>query len=143
MPSPSFLNFLADPESRKAIGRGLLDAANRGMVANALGGPVDMATQVANLGIAGAGYLGHKSGLLSRPLDLIDSRNVPGSSEWIGQKMQNAGMVSENRNALAEAGMGLLAPVAFKGAQKVGGLLYTAEQAAAANAVMLYSPSQR
>lgn len=134
MPNPTFLNFLADPASQKAIGRGLLDSANRGMVANALGGPVDLATQAANLGIAGVGYLGHKAGLLSRPLDLIDSRNVPGSSEWIGQKMQNAGMVSENRNALAEAGMGLLAPVAFKGAQKVGGLLYNAEQAAAANA---------
>ena len=46
--------------------------------------------------------------------------------------MQNAGMVSPNRNALAEAGMGLLSPVAFKGAQKVGG--HNVEQNALANA---------
>lgn len=131
---PGLLNFLADPESQRAMKNGLLDAANRGMVAGTLGGPVDLATTVANLGIAGAGYLGHKAGLLDRPPELINPLSVPGSSEWIGQKMQNAGMVSPNRNALAEAGMGLLSPVAFKGAQKFGGLLYNVEQNALANA---------
>lgn len=130
----SILNFLTDPDSQKAVGRGLLDAANRGMVANSLGAPVDMATQIANLGVAGAGYLGHKLGLLSTPPDLIDPRSVPGSSEWIGQKMQNAGIVSANRNPVAEIGMGLLAPAAYQGAQKLSGLLYNAEQAALANA---------
>ena len=131
---PGLLNFLADPESQRAMKNGLLDAANRGMVASTLGGPVDVATTLTNLLIAGGGYAGHKAGLLSSPPELIDSRNVPGSSEWIGQKMQNAGMVSPNRNALAEAGMGLLSPVAFKGAQKIGGLLYNVEQNALANA---------
>lgn len=131
---PGLLNFLADPESQRAMKNGLLDAANRGMVASTLGGPVDVATTLTNLLIAGGGYAGHKAGLLSSPPELIDSRNVPGSSEWIGQKMQNAGMVSPNRNALAEAGMGLLSPVAFKGAQKMGGLLYNVEQNALANA---------
>lgn len=134
MGKPSIWNFLRDPESQRSVGNGLLDAANRGMVANSLGSLVDLSTNVANLGIAGAGYIGHKTGLLSQPPDLIDSRNVPGSSEWIGQKMQNAGMVSPNRNALAEFGMGLLSPVAYKGAQKVGGLLYNVEQNALANA---------
>lgn len=128
------LGFFSDKDSQKAMKNGLLDAANRGMVASTLGGPVDLATTVANLGIAGAGYLGHKAGLLDRPPELINPLSVPGSSEWIGQKMQNAGMVSPNRNALAEAGMGLLSPVAFKGAQKVGGLLYNVEQNALANA---------
>jgi hypothetical protein len=47
--------------------------------------------------------------------------------------MQSAGMVSGNRNALAEAGMGLLSPVTLNGAQKVGGLLYGAESNALAN----------
>lgn len=131
---PNLLNFFADKDSQKAMKNGLLDAANRGMVASTLGGPVDLATTLTNLLIAGGGYAGHKAGLLSSPPDLIDSRNVPGSSEWIGQKMQNAGMVSPNRNALAEAGMGLLSPVAYKGAQKVGGLLYNVEQNALANA---------
>lgn len=134
MPQPSIFGFLRDRESQKGVGQGLLDAANRGMVAGALGAPVDMATQAANLGVAGAGYLGHKLGLLSTPFDLIDSKTVPGSSEWIGQKMQNSGMVTESRNPVAEAGMGLLSPVAFKAAQKAGGLLAGAEMKAAENA---------
>jgi len=133
MAKPSIWNFLRDPESQRSVGNALLDAANRGMVANSLGSLVDLSTNVANLGIAGAGYIGHKTGLLSQPPELIDSRSVPGSSEWIGQKMQNAGMVSPNRNALAELGMGLLSPVAYKGAQRVGGVLYGAEQNALAN----------
>lgn len=130
---PGLLDFLRDRESQKAMGQGLLDAANRGMVAGTLGAPVDMATQAANLGVAGVGYLGHKLGLLQVPPDLIDSRNVPGSSEWIGQKMQNAGMVTENRNPVAEAGMGLLSPLAYMGAQKAGKALYQAESQAAKN----------
>ena len=130
---PGLLDFLRDRESQKAMGQGLLDAANRGMVAGTLGAPVDMATQAANLGVAGVGYLGHKLGLLQVPPDLIDSKNVPGSSEWIGQKMQNAGMVTENRNPVAEAGMGLLSPVAYMGAQKAGKALYQAESQAAKN----------
>ncbi len=127
-------NFLRDPQARSEMRNALTDSANRGMVAGSLGAPVDLATTLTNLLIAGGGYVGHKTGLLSQPPDLIDSRNVPGSSEWIGQKMQNAGAVSPNRNALAEFGMGLLSPVAYKGAQKVGGLLYNAETNALANA---------
>lgn len=126
-------NFLRDPQARSEMRNALTDSANRGMVAGSLGAPVDLATTLTNLLIAGGGYVGHKTGLLSQPPDLIDSRNVPGSSEWIGQKMQNAGAVSPNRNALAEFGMGLLSPVAYKGAQKIGGLLYNAESNALAN----------
>ena len=131
---PSFTDFLRDADEWRKFGRSLTDAANRGMVAATLGAPVDMATQAANLGVAGVGYAGHKLGLLSAPPELIDSRSVPGSSEWIGQKMQGAGMVSGNRNAVAELGMGLLSPVALKGAQKAGGLLASAEMKAAENA---------
>lgn len=131
MPTPSLFDFLRDAESWRGMRQGLTDAANRGMVAGTLGAPVDMATQAANLGIAGVGYLGHKTGLLSTPPDLIDPRNVPGSSEWIGQKMQNAGAVSANRNAPAEFAAGLLSMGVPKAAQKVGGLLYQAEQNAA------------
>lgn len=134
MPSPSLFDFLRDAESWRGMRQGLTDAANRGMVAGTLGAPVDMATQAANLGIAGVGYLGHKTGLLSAPPELLDSRNVPGSSEWIDQKMQNAGAVSANRNPVAEMGMGLLSPVAFKAAQKAGGLLAGVEMKAAENA---------
>lgn len=133
MPAPSLFDFLRDAESWRGMRQGLADAANRGMVAGTLGAPVDMATQAANLGIAGVGYLGHKAGLLSTPPELLDSRNVPGSSEWIGQKMQDVGAVSANRNPVAEMGMGLLSPVAFKAAQKAGGLLANAEMRAAQN----------
>jgi len=129
----NLLNFLRDSQAQSEMRNALTDAANRGMVAGSLGAPVDMATTVANLLIAGGGYAGHKMGLLSQPPELIESRNVPGSSEWIGKKMQNAGVVSPNRNALAEFGMGLLSPVAYKGAQKAGGLLYKAETNALAN----------
>lgn len=130
---PGLLDFIRDPESQKRVGRGLLDAANRGLVANTLGGPVDMATALANLGVAGVGYAGHKAGLLKTPPDLIDPATVPGSSEWIGKKMERAGMVSQDRNPVAEAGFSMLAPVAYKGAQKAGGLLFNAEQKAAQN----------
>ena len=106
-------NFLRDPQARSEMRNALTDSANRGMVAGSLGAPVDMATTLTNLLIAGGGYLGHKTGLLSQPPDLIDSRNVPGSSEWIGSKMEHAGAVSPNRNALAEFGMGLLCCVTW------------------------------
>lgn len=130
----NILNFLRDPQAQSEMRNALVDAANRGMVAGTLGAPVDMATTLTNLLIAGGGYVGHKTGLLQKPPDLIDSRNVPGSSEWIGSKMERAGFVSPNRNQLAEIGMGLLSPVAYKGAQKMGGLLYNVEQNALANA---------
>ena len=64
-----------------------------------LGGPVDLATTLTNFADCWRRIRWTQSGALSSLPDLIDSRNVPGSSEWIGQKMQNAGMVSPNRNA--------------------------------------------
>ena len=76
----NLLNFLRDSQAQSEIRNALADAANRGMVAGSLGAPVDMATTLTNLLIAGGGYAGHKAGLLSQPPELIDSRNVPGSS---------------------------------------------------------------
>jgi len=134
MAEPSVWNFLRDQQSQRQVGQGLLDSFNRGAIGNTLGGPVDIATNALNLLIAGGGYVGHKSGLLSQPPELIDPAKAVGSSEWIGNKLQQFGAVTPNRNALAELGMGLLSPVAFKGAQKVGGALYNAETNALANA---------
>jgi hypothetical protein len=133
---PDLINFLKDPEVRRRITQGLLDSANRGLVANTLGGPVDLATAATNLGIAGAGYLAHKTGLVDRPPELIDPQTVAGSSEWIGEQMRRNGLVSDNRNPIAEAGFSMLAPVAYKGAQKVGGAVYQMEQNAAAPRTM-------
>lgn len=129
-----FLNFLMDPNERKKILAALLDSANRGMVAGTLGAPVDVATQAANLGIAGAGYAGHKLGLLNEPPELIDPSRAIGSSEWIGRKLQERGIVSPNRNEIAEMGMAMLSPVAARGAGAVGRGLARADLAAAENA---------
>lgn len=129
-----FLNFLMDPNERKKILAALLDSANRGMVAGTLGAPVDVATQAANLGIAGAGYAGHKLGLLNEPPELIDPSHAIGSSEWIGRKMQERGIVSPNRNEIAEMGMAMLSPVAARGGAAVGRSVAKADLAAAENA---------
>lgn len=126
--------FLRDPNEQAKYANALTDVVNRGLVAGTFGAPVDLATQAANLLVAGAGYTGHKLGLLSQPPDLIDPASVPGSSEWIGRKMQSAGLLGDYRNPIAELGAAMLSPVAMKGAVKAGGLLAQAELAGAANA---------
>jgi hypothetical protein len=50
-----------------------------------MGTPVDLATDVANLGIAGYGYGAHKLGLIDTPPDLIEKKNVPFSSDWLAK----------------------------------------------------------
>lgn len=55
-------NFLRDPQARSEMRNALTDSANRGMVAGSLGAPVDLATTLTNLLIAGGGYVGHKTG---------------------------------------------------------------------------------
>ena len=93
---------LSDPAFRGDVGRGLLDALNRGLVAQVLGGPVDMANIGANAIRAGVGYAGHKMGLLSAAnMPALDDKPV-GGSEWIGDKLQKLGAVSGNRNEVAE-----------------------------------------
>lgn len=62
-----------------------LRGLGRGLTADVVGGPVDLATQATNLGIAGGGYLAHKLGLVKTPPDLIDPRNVPLSSDWFAK----------------------------------------------------------
>ena len=57
----------------------------RGLTADVVGTPADIATQATNLGIAGGGYLAHKLGLVQTPPDLIDPRNVPLSSDWFAK----------------------------------------------------------
>lgn len=126
--------FLRDPNEQKRYANALTDVANRGLLAGTFGAPVDLATQAANLLVAGAGYTGHKLGLLSQPPSLIDPASVPGSSEWIGNKMQRAGLLGDYRNPIAELGTAMLSPVAMKGAVKAGGLLAQADLAGAENA---------
>lgn len=69
----------------------LTDVMNRGVVAGTLGAPVDIAT------------------MAMRPFGY--SVEAPfGGSEWIGQQMENAGVVSKTRRPLAELASGLVLP---------------------------------
>lgn len=71
-----------DPQFRSDLARGLSNVANRG-VAAILGAPVDTAA----LGLSAVGF--------KHPAPV-------GGSEWIGQKMESAGLVSPERNPVAE-----------------------------------------
>jgi hypothetical protein len=77
------------------VGTGLRDAAYRGFC-SMVGGPVDLAT----MGMRKFGY------------DVPEAQ-VIGGSEWIGQQMQDAGLVSSSRNPLAEFLTSLLIPAAM------------------------------
>jgi hypothetical protein len=111
----------------KGIPRRVTDAVNRN-IATVLGTPVDAVTNAINLGIAGAGTLGHKLGLVSTPPNVIES--PIGGSEWFGQQMEQRGMVSPERNTYNEVMAGLLMPAATTRAAKT---LFNAEQQAARN----------
>jgi len=99
----------------------ILDAANRGIVAGTLGAPVDLSTGVVNAGLMGAGLLGHQLGLLNADQMPQPIAKPFLGSEWIGDRMQDAGMVSGERQPLAEFLAGMAAPGA--GAAKVPALM--------------------
>jgi hypothetical protein len=108
------LDGLLDSQFQQDVKRGLLDAGNRGFLGGLLGAPVDMAT------------------MALRPFGYSTEKPV-GGSEWIGQKLQDAGLVSGNRNTVAE----VLASIALPGAAaKAAPKLFAAEQAAARNLAM-------
>jgi hypothetical protein len=85
----------------------------RGLGPDLLGGPVDLARDALNLGIAGVGYAGHKSGLLKEPLPLIESGAV-GDSDWWA-KLTN---VSDDGSGQYTAGR--LTPLAAAGGKVAG-----------------------
>lgn len=87
----------------------LTDVGNRGLVAGTLGAPVDVATA------------------LMRPFGYSTDKPV-GGSEWIGQKMQNAGLVSATRRPMAELAAGLALPASAA----IKTMLYAAKDARAA-----------
>ena len=82
------LNNLA-PDSRNY--NALSDVLNRGLVAGTLGAPVDLMTTA------------------MRPFG-YSVENPVGGSEWMGQKMQDYGLVSPERRPLAELASGLAMP---------------------------------
>lgn len=89
------------------VGTGLRDSAYRG-AASIFGGPVDLAV----MAMRPFGY------------NTPDSQIV-GSGEYIGQKMQDAGLVSSSRNPVAEFLASVLIPASMTRAAPA---LYTAEQ---------------
>ncbi len=111
---PSILGALKDPQFLQDMKRGVLDSVNRGAVASTIGGPVDLAT------------------MLMRPLG-YNVEKPTGGSEWVGDKMQQLGLLGDTRNPIAEA----IASVAVPGAMaKVAPKVFQAEQAAIKNAQM-------
>lgn len=82
-----------------------LRGAARGLTADLVGGPVDLATTATNLGIAGTGYLAHKLRLIKQPPELIDAKNVPFSSDWFAKNtpLQDTGTEGYVRGRLAVA----------------------------------------
>lgn len=107
------LDALRDEQFRADIRNGLLDALNRGAVAGTLGAPVDLTANAMNAVLMGGGVLGHKLGLIGAAQMPQPVEMPVGGSEWIGQKMQNAGMVSPQRNAIAEALSSVAGPAAM------------------------------
>lgn len=101
---PSMLaQALRDPEYWKSVKQGLTDTVNRGFVGSLLGAPVD----IANMAM----------GSLGVP---VSQKPVMGS-EWIGQKMQDVGVVSPNRNPVAETLASFVDPATVgTGAAKLG-----------------------
>lgn len=91
---------MADQQFRSDIARGVADVANRGAAA-VLGGPVDLAA------------------LAMRPLGYRHSAPV-GGSEWIGQQMEQARIVTPTRRPAAEILASLTVPVG--GAKAAQGL---------------------
>ena len=126
MPGP--LSALQDPKFRSDVGGGVLDAINRGAIGSTLGAPADMANTLANLAKAGYGFAGHKLGLLSADQMPEVNDNPVGGSEWIGNKMQEMGIVSGNRNPMAE---GLAAAAVPLAPRMAGGVARVARGAAA------------
>jgi hypothetical protein len=70
----------------------LMDAINRGTIAGTLGAPADIGNEI------------------MRPFGYGQEKPFLGS-EWFGDKMQNAGMVSANRNPVTEGIAGFIDPL--------------------------------
>lgn len=71
-------------------------------VADVAGSPVDLANNLANLGITATGYVGGKAGLI-KPENLPQPEtNVPGGSDWIKQKLRGVGLTAQPPQTGAE-----------------------------------------
>ena len=89
---PSVIGAIRDPQFVRDVMAGLRDVSGRA-IASTVGAPVDLAT------------------MAMRPLGYsVPAEQVIGGSEWLGQQMQNAGMISPARNPVAEMITGFVSP---------------------------------
>lgn len=121
---------MADKSPLQSFGQG----ASKGFWAGGAGAPVDMLTLALNALIAGGGYLGHKTGALQAPPDLIEK--PIGGSEWIAQKMRDAGLLQDSPGTWADALGGVAGNIvgplaAAKAPQIARGMLQAGENAMA------------
>lgn len=113
---PDRINAAIYPASLGAI----RDVANRAVV-NLVGAPVDAAGMLANTAIAAGGFAGHQLGVLDTPPNLI--QKPVGGSEWLGQQLEDARIVSPQRRPAAEFLAGLAVPsVGVAGAKGLAAL---------------------
>lgn len=88
--------------------RKITDPLNRGMVGGLLGMPADMLNMLRNGGRSVGNLANRLAGVNAPPAPMVE--NPVYGQEWWGNKMQQAGYVTPNRNKLAEFGAGLLDP---------------------------------
>jgi hypothetical protein len=122
------LDALADVDFQRGVVRDLADSSNRGVFGGLLGAPVDMTTGVLNAAIMGTGLLGNAVGAWPASEMPMPIERPVGGSEWIGQKLQDVGLVTANRNPLAEGLSALALPA---GAARLGRMLAQLELPAA------------
>lgn len=99
---------MTEPTKRKGeAARGFL----RALTADLIGGPVDLAEQVVNLGLAGYGAAGHKLGLLRADEMPRLLEGSPGTSDWFakGTPLEDQGAPAYQMGRIAPSAVGLLA----------------------------------
>lgn len=101
----SLVGAAKDRQFRHDVHQGITDTVSRGLVGGLVGAPVDIVNTV------------------MRPFGLSSDKPV-GGSEWLGDKMQQAGLVSGKRSLLAETLAGLVDPMtAGAGVAKAAGAM--------------------
>ena len=94
-------DYVPDKQAFQGMGNDLLAAANRGGVAAVLRAPVDIANQDCQPRQSPLRLRRNKAGLSADQMPQLEDKPI-GGSEWIGQKMQDAGLINNNQERLAE-----------------------------------------
>ena len=109
--------------------------ASRGLTAVLWGAPVDLITMGLNAGIAGANQLGANVPAIQNPVL---------GSEWIAQRMRDAGVLNDNPGSLGDMAGGLLPlammPIKPTDMAKIRGLLGAIERGQTTKKLTLSEP---